>query len=153
MKKISEYSQEEQQVLDVFVKLIRASDSVLHRTHKHLADEVLTLSQFQVLEVLYHLGPLCQKEIAAKVLKTTGNLTMVVKNLTKSKLVKKTRDDDDKRYSHIELTNKGEELMKRIFPKHLQILVAEFRTLSPSEQKKMAAFCKTLGLGNQSGTI
>ncbi|KAA3637763.1 MAG: MarR family transcriptional regulator [Calditrichaeota bacterium] len=152
MKKISDYTAEEQQVLDLFVKMIRASDSVLHRTHKHLADELLTLSQFQVLEILYHLGPMYQKEIAAKVLKTTGNLTMVVKNLTRNKLVKKTQDINDKRYSYIELTKKGEELMEQIFPKHLRILVEEFRTLTPSEQIKMAVICKKIGLGKQPGT-
>ena len=63
---------EEVRALNAYVKLIRASESVSARIHRHLAAVGLSISQFGVLEALYHLGPLSQAEIAKKVLKERG---------------------------------------------------------------------------------
>jgi MarR family 2-MHQ and catechol resistance regulon transcriptional repressor len=52
--------------------------------HRVLAEPKLTISQFGVLEALYHKGPLCQRDIASKILKSTGNITLVIVNLEKS---------------------------------------------------------------------
>ena len=41
----------------------------------------MTVSQFGVLEALHHLGPLRQGEISAKLLRSGGNITLVVDNL------------------------------------------------------------------------
>ena len=91
-------SRDEVRALSAFVKLIRASESVSARIHRHLADAGLTVSQFGVLEALYHLGPLSQSEIAKKVLKSTGNITLVIDNLEKRDLVKRERQKEDRRY-------------------------------------------------------
>ncbi len=91
MKK-KKYNSSEERALLTYVKLMRAADSFTSRTHKHISLHSLSLSQFQVLEVLYHLGPLCQKEIAGKVLKTSGNLTTVIENLSKQNLVVREQD-------------------------------------------------------------
>ena len=49
--------------LNTYTKLMRAAESITARTHRHLSSKGLTISQFGVLEALYHLGPLSQKEI------------------------------------------------------------------------------------------
>ena len=54
-----------------------------------VAEYDLTAPQFGVLEALYHLGPLCQKDLAAKILKSSGNMTMVIDNLEKRDLVRR----------------------------------------------------------------
>jgi MarR family 2-MHQ and catechol resistance regulon transcriptional repressor len=53
--------------LDAYIKLMRAADSITARAHLVLPDGV-TLTQFAALEALYHLGPLFQSELAAKLL-------------------------------------------------------------------------------------
>ena len=84
-------------VLSTYIKLVRAADSVNSRSHRHLSGPNLSFSQFAVLEALYHLGPLCQKDIAAKILKSPRNITMVVDNLEKRNLVKRERHTEDRR--------------------------------------------------------
>ena len=137
----------DKRVLKTFVKLLRGTDSFTSRTHKHLAGFNLSLSQFQVLEVLYHLGSLCQKEIAQKVLKTSGNLTTVIENLSKQGLVFREQDDYDKRYYAIRLTAKGEKLIAEVFEQHVEILSSEMSVLSGEEQEQLGYLCKKLGLG------
>ena len=84
--------------LDAYIKLMRAADSITARAHLVLPDGV-TLTQFAALEALYHLGPLFQSELAAKLLKSGGNLTLVVDNLERDGFVSRTRDAADRRSS------------------------------------------------------
>ena len=56
--------------LDSFIKLIRSAESVAARVHQPLPAHDLTISQFGVLEALYHLGPMCQRQLAQKILKS-----------------------------------------------------------------------------------
>ena len=75
--------------LKTYVKLMRAAESVTARTHRHLSSTGLTISQFAVLEALYQLGSLSQREIGQKILRSSGNITMVIDNLEKNGLARR----------------------------------------------------------------
>ncbi|NUO15561.1 MAG: MarR family transcriptional regulator, partial [Planctomycetaceae bacterium] len=81
-------SESEVRALNVYIKLMRASESVTARLSAFLqSTEGLTVSQFGILEALYHLGPLNQSQIGEKMLKSGGNITTVIDNLEKRGLV------------------------------------------------------------------
>ena len=108
-------SKEEKTSLNAFISLMRAADSISSRMHRGFADHELTESQFAVLEVLVHLGPLCQKDIAEKILKSGGNITMVVDNLTKQGLVERVPDTEDRRRVSVQLTRARKKKIESIF--------------------------------------
>ena len=134
----------ERLALSTFVKLLRATEFVSAKVHSHLAGAKLTTSQFGVLEALYHLGPMCQRDIAKKILKSTGNLTTVIDNLEKRDLVRREQNEDDRRYFNVILTKKGGGIMKKIFPDHESRIMQAMDTLSESEQKQFGVLCKKL---------
>jgi len=134
------------QALDAFVKLTRAANSVTAATGEQLSGSGLTDSQFAVLEVLYHAGPLCLTVIAHKILKTGGNLTLVVKNLEKRGLVQRQQSADDRRYFSLHLTAKGRRLISEVFPKHAARITQVLDALTPDEQAELARLTKKLGV-------
>ena len=136
----------ERSALKTYVKLMRAAESVTQRTHQHLFATGLTISQFAVLEALYHLGPLSQKEIGQKILRSSGNITMVIDNLEKRGLVKRKRSKVDRRYFIVHLTSRGKKLVEDIFPQHAAVIADEMSVLSESEQEALSKLCKKLGL-------
>ena len=138
-------TQEQVLALDTFIKLVRATDSVSNRIHRHLAETDLTVSQFGVLEALFHLGPLNQRDLAEKLLKSGGNMTLVIDNLEKRELVKREREVDDRRCIKVCLTQKGHQLISRIFPSHVAAVVNEIGILTPDEQKELGRLCRKLG--------
>lgn len=138
-------TQEQVLALDTFIKLVRATDSVSNRIHRHLAETDLTVSQFGVLEALFHLGPLYQRDLAEKLLKSGGNMTLVIDNLEKRELVKREREADDRRCIKVCLTQKGHQLISRIFPSHVAAVVNEIGILTPDEQKELGRLCRKLG--------
>ena len=138
-------TQEQVLALDTFIKLVRATDSVSNRIHRHLAETDLTVSQFGVLEALFHLGPLNQRDLAEKLLKSGGNMTLVIDNLEKRELVKREREVDDRRCIKVCLTQKGHQLISRIFPSHVAAVVNEIGILTPDEQEELGRLCRKLG--------
>ena len=102
--------------LNTFIKLTRASDSLLARLYQRGTQGDLTPSQFAVLEVVYHLGPMCQSDIGSKLLKSSGNITLVIDNLEKRNLVRRQRDKYDRRMVQVQLTDKGRALISQLFP-------------------------------------
>lgn len=138
-------SPEEILALNTFIKLTRAAESFGHRVFAHGAMEDLTPSQFGVLEILHHLGPMCPGELSQKLLKSTGNMTMVIDNLVKRGLVTRQRSAEDRRMILISLTEAGSQLITRIFPVYLKALLAEISILSPQEQEDLGRLCKKLG--------
>ncbi|HUP64297.1 MAG TPA: MarR family transcriptional regulator [Thermoanaerobaculia bacterium] len=133
--------------LDAFIKLRRSADSISRRVNAHLAGPRLTESQFGVLEALHHLGPLSQTILAKKILRSTGNLTLVIDNLEKRGLVSRTREEADRRYVTIALTESGERMIRSLFPAHVKRIVSQLAALSTEEQLELARLCKRLGLG------
>lgn len=135
----------ERRALDAFVKLIRAAESVGNRVNAHLAAEGISVSQFGALEALLHLGPMCQKDLGAKLLKSGGNITMVVDNLETRGLVARVRDTPDRRMTTVHLTETGRALIERVFPIHAREVVREMCALDPDEQAMLGRLCRKLG--------
>ncbi|MCO6445018.1 MAG: MarR family transcriptional regulator [Anaerolineae bacterium] len=133
--------------LNAYIKLQRAAESVLQRTSAHLAAHNLSLSQFAVLEALYHLGTLSQITLAAKLLKSTGNISSVLKTCEKHGLITRERDPHDNRVMQVRITAPGRALLESILPAHIAGICAAMSVLSPAEQDTLGALCKRLGLG------
>jgi MarR family 2-MHQ and catechol resistance regulon transcriptional repressor len=128
---------------------MRAAESVTARTHRHLSGTGLTISQFAVLEALYQLGPLSQREIGHKILRSSGNITMVIDNLEKNGLVRRERNKADRRFFIIHLTAKGYNLINSIFPPHAAVIAKYLGVLTAAEQDALGRLCKKLGLAKE----
>jgi len=139
-------TKDEVRALSAYVKLLRAAESLSSRVHRHLTEAKLSISQFGVLEALYHVGSLSQSEIAQKVLKSTGNITMVIDNLEKRDLVVRKKKDEDRRSYIIQLTKDGRKLISSLFPGHAAKIMEQMSVLSNAEQEVLGHLCRRLGL-------
>src|SRR5688572_7265416 len=106
----------ERRTLNTFIKLTRCTNSLLARLAERNTIGDLTFSQFAVLETLYHLGPLTQGDISAKILKSGSNITTVIDNLERDGLVRRERDTKDRRIIHVHLTEAGSRKIEEVFP-------------------------------------
>jgi MarR family 2-MHQ and catechol resistance regulon transcriptional repressor len=140
-----EGTQKEVRALDAWLKLVRATDSLGARLLEREAFGDLTPRQFGVLESLYHRGPMRPGELSAKLLKSGGNITLVVDNLEKRGLVCRQRDSDDRRAVVVSLTDEGRERIGRLFPRHTADIVEEMSILTAEEQETLGRLCRKLG--------
>ncbi len=131
--------------MDAFIKLTRGTHSLLTRLEPHITRHGITATQFGILEALLHMGPLNQRDLGRKLLLSKGNISVVVNNLEKSSLVKRSRGTSDRRQTIIKLTPKGRKLIERVFPKMVAAMVEEFSTLTASELETLGRLLKKLG--------
>lgn len=136
---------EEVTALNAYIKLVRATESLSHRLHRHLESSKLTVTQFGVLEALFHLGAMHQRDLAEKLLKSGGNITLVIDNLEKRQLVKRDREVGDRRCISVSLTPAGKQLISDIFPPHVAAIAQQMSILSLEEQAELGRLCKKLG--------
>ena len=139
-------TKEEVRGLDTYIKLMRATDSINSKINSFLAESNLTGSQFQVLDTLFHLGDLSQKDLSKKLLKSGGNITMVVDNLEDRKFVKRKRSKKDRRMIYVHLTSEGEKKIKNTLPGIVDILTKEMKRINADEQETLQKLCKKIGI-------
>lgn len=130
----------------LFLLLQRTAETVMAHATAHLAAYHLTTSQFGVLEALYHLGTLSQRELARKLLKSTGNISIVLKNLEKRGLIARGRNPDDTRFMQVCISETGEQLLTSMLREHVRGIVEEMSILTAEEQQDLARLCRKLGL-------
>lgn len=139
-------TKKQKSTLNTFIKLMRATESLNQRLCRHLSEANLTISQFGILEALLHLGPQNQKELGKKLLKSGGNITLVLDNLEKSGLVSRKKDQNDRRALIVDLTVQGKSFIEDFFPKHLEKITEEFEVLDEKEMQELSRLCKKLGM-------
>lgn len=139
-------SRHEQLVLDTWIKFSRANNTLSQIMRHNVEEQNLTISQFGVLEILVHIGPLCVKEIGQKLLMTSSNLVTVIDNLIKLGLVKKVPSETDRRMMITHLSDKGRNIIEPIFRNHLDQLLKCFSVLDNEQLKTLGSLSKDLGL-------
>jgi MarR family 2-MHQ and catechol resistance regulon transcriptional repressor len=137
----------QERALSSYVKLERAASAAFAYARIGLEEEGLTLSQFAVLEALYHVGPQCLGELARRILTSSGNLTLVIDNLQKRGLVKREQQGKDKRFVLACITPSGEKLIAKIFPEHARRITEVMGRLKADEQDQLGQLCRKLGKG------
>src|SRR4051812_30760041 len=81
--------------LKLWIVLTRAFLSVSAKVEEHVASHGLTTTEFAILEVLLHKGPLLLGDIQRKILVTSGGITYLVDRLAQKGLVKREECPSD----------------------------------------------------------
>lgn len=138
-------TEDERRVLNAYIALMRCTESLVQRLAPSLRRYSLTPTQFGVLEALYHLGSLCAGELATKTLRSSGNITLVLDQLERRRLVRRERSTEDRRKVIVHLTPQGQALVEEVLPRHVAEIVREFSVLSAQEQETLRRLCRILG--------
>jgi MarR family transcriptional regulator, 2-MHQ and catechol-resistance regulon repressor len=138
-------TENEVRALNALISLVRSAEAVGVALHRELGHQGLTSSQFGVLEALLHLGPLCQGDLAAKLLRTGASTTSVVEGLERRGLLVRQRTEEDKRFVRVALTGKGRRLIDGLFPAHAEKVARVLGALTADEQEQLRRLCRKLG--------
>jgi len=125
--------------------LWKAAKAVEKVDRASIADTGLQVSEFAILEVLLHKGPMPINAIGIKVLLTSGSMTAAVNRLRKKGLVKRVPDPEDGRSVHIHLTEEGRAVIQTAFERHRQNLEGLIAVLDAEERGDLVRLLKKIG--------
>lgn len=137
MNKNDLYNQNTKLNLLTLVTLTRAEQKIHQKEYLTIKNKGITVTQFGVLEALYHKGDMKICDIIDRILTTSGNITVVIKNLEEEGLVTKYVDQNDKRGIYIRITQAGMDIIENIFPKHLDNINEIFNILTDDEKSTL----------------
>lgn len=119
--------------LKAFVGIKRTND-ILEKLVKNDAQQYgLNISEFAVMELLFHKGPQPINRIQERILIANSSTTYILDKLEKKDYIIRKRDENDRRSMKAALTEEGENLIRRIFPAHSELLTGLFSALSDEE--------------------
>ena len=144
---------ETEAALKLWVVLSRAHASISAHAAAHAADHGLSLTEFAILEVLYHRGRMVLGEIQRRILVSSGGITFLVDRLAEKGLVVRQECPEDRRAKYVTLTREGTRMIREIFPSHAQALTAAMRGLTIAEQQEATGLLRELGLAAAEGGL
>jgi MarR family transcriptional regulator, 2-MHQ and catechol-resistance regulon repressor len=130
--------------LHLIIALGRALQAMKRHVQPHLVEAGLAMTEFAVLEVLYHKGPLRLGEIRDRILVTSASTTFVVKKLEERRLIRRRASTEDSRVVFGELTAKGRALIDEVFPEHVRRLQHASAGLTVSEKHEVSRLLRAL---------
>jgi MarR family transcriptional regulator, 2-MHQ and catechol-resistance regulon repressor len=129
----------------VWLVMMKAMRALTRYAAAGIQDIGLGLSDFGVLEILLHKGPLPVNTIGPIVNLTPGSISIAVDRLVAKGLVSRVESREDRRVRIVALTPRGKDLIQSAFRKHSGQMNRAFSELSAAELRGLEGALKKVG--------
>lgn len=137
---------EHEKQLKAFTVLHRATNAVHEVTKRDIQKSDINLTEFAVMELLYHKGDQPIQIIGKKVLIASSSITYVVDKLEKKGFVSRIACPTDRRVTFASLTETGKQMIESIFPAHEKKIAEIFDVLTTDELETLTELLKRVGV-------
>jgi len=133
------------EAIHTWLIMLKASTAIYHFALPPIHKGGLGDSDFRVLDVLLHKGPMPVNALGPKVDLNPGSVSVAVDRLYKKGLVSRVESESDRRVRTVALTEKGRRVFVPIFRQHAALIKRAFQDVSPEEQRQMEEVLKRIG--------
>lgn len=127
--------------------IINRADLILKNFfHNKIKSFNITREQWGILSWLYDCDGINQKELAKETFKDPAALTKTLNRMEKKDLIKRVKDENDKRAFLIYLTDTGRKLRNEIEPIAVEILEEAFHNFTEEEVETLKNLLKKLSV-------
>src|SRR5579862_5837356 len=134
-----------QETSHVWLVMLKAMRALTRYAAADIEETGLGLSDFGVLEILLHKGPLPVNTIGPIVDLTPGSISIAVDRLVAKGLVSRVEGAEDRRVRIVALTPRGKDLIVPAFRKHAGQMKRVFSELGPEELRAFELALKKVG--------
>jgi MarR family 2-MHQ and catechol resistance regulon transcriptional repressor len=125
--------------------MLKAWQAIARYLRPTMGSEGLGESDFRVLEVLLHKGPMPVNAIGPKVDLNPGSVSVAVDRLYKKGLVSREECSSDRRVRTVSLTEKGRQVFLPVFRRHAALIKGVFEGISSGEMQQLEVMLKKIG--------
>ena len=143
-KNVKSYGAIADKSMSTWIQLLKSYKLIREKETTYITSFGITMNQFEVLEVLYHRGDLNIGSITKLIMSTPGNVTVVVRNLKRDGYITSIPDPKDKRASILSLTQKGKEIIEKLFPTHAKNFEEYFKDFTKEETETLFTLLRKL---------
>jgi MarR family 2-MHQ and catechol resistance regulon transcriptional repressor len=125
--------------------MLKAWQAMSRYASPALLEKGLGESDFRVLEVLLHKGPMPVNAIGPKVALNPGSVSVAVDRLFKKGFVSRIECSSDRRVRTVSLTEKGRQMFAPLFRRHAALIKNAFHDVSSLELQQLELILKKIG--------
>jgi MarR family 2-MHQ and catechol resistance regulon transcriptional repressor len=140
-----EKRQRPSEALHAWLVMLKAWQSVARYVLPTMLDEGLGESDFRVLEVLLHKGPMPVNAIGPRVDLNPGSVSVAVDRLYKKGFVSRVESSSDRRVRTVSLTDKGRQMFVPLFRRHAALIKRAFQDVTSEELQQLEVILKKIG--------
>ncbi len=119
-------------------KYLRKIDYIVRKNGRMILNDYnLTAPQFTALQILINSGGMTISELSQKMDLACSTITDLIDRMEKSELVKRTRDEKDKRVVRVTTLEKGNEVLNKVMERRVQFLDNKLEDLSIEEKENL----------------
>ena len=133
------------EALHAWLIVVKAWQSMSGYLLPPLAAQGIGESDFRVLEILLHKGPMPVNAIGPKVYLNPGSVSVAVDRLYKKGFVSRIECSEDRRVRTVALSEKGREMFIPVFRRHAALVERAFQDVSSQELQQLEAVLKKVG--------
>jgi MarR family transcriptional regulator, 2-MHQ and catechol-resistance regulon repressor len=133
------------EAIHTWLLMLKASQSIARYLLPPVLKAGLGDSDFRVLDVLLHKGPMPVNAIGPKVNLNPGSVSVAVDRLYKKGLVSRVENESDRRVRTVSLTEKGRQRFVPLFRQHASLVEQAFQDVSPEEQRQVENVLERIG--------
>lgn len=124
--------------VEAIEKYLRKIDYIVRKNGRMILNDYnLTAPQFTALQILINSGGMTISELSQKMDLACSTITDLVDRMEKSELVKRTRDEKDKRVVRVTTLKKGGEVLNKVMDKRISFLESKLENLSSEEKESL----------------
>jgi len=138
-------SAEDESGVHLWLVLMKAFRALERHANASIEDQGLCLSDFAILEILLHKGPLPVNAVGARIPLTSGSTTTAIHRLERRGLVKREPDANDRRTRVVHLSREGRVLIEAAFARHSADMSAATAGLNADERATAIRLLRKLG--------
>ena len=116
-----------------YLVLMQTAKAIQECIKTHVSKHELSVTEFSVLEVLYHKGTQTIHQVGSSILVASGSMTYVVDKLVQKGFLERNICPGDRRAIHISLSDQGKSLMDALIPEHQVLIDSMFASLELNE--------------------
>ncbi len=133
----------------LWLVLMKAHQSLERYALRSIGQTGLGFSDFAVLEMLLHKGPLPVNALGAGIPLTSGSMTAAIDRLERRHLVRRGIDSADRRARIVHLTAEGRRLIRIGFQAHQVAMESAAETVTHAERAVLIRLLKKWGKATQ----
>ena len=133
------------EAIHAWLIMLKAWQSMSRYLLPALLEKGLGESDFRVLEILLHKGPMPVNAIGPKVYLNPGSVSVAVDRLYKKGFVSREECSRDRRVRTVSLTEKGRQMFVPLFRRHTALINRAFQDVSSEELRQLEPVLKKIG--------
>jgi MarR family transcriptional regulator, 2-MHQ and catechol-resistance regulon repressor len=133
------------EAVHAWLVMLKAGQSIARYLRPTMSEQGLGESDFRVLEILLHKGPMPVNSIGPKVDLNPGSVSVAVDRLYKKGFVSRMESSSDRRVRTVSLTEKGKQKFLPLFRRHSTLIKHVFEEVSSEELERLEVALKKIG--------